>query len=128
MASLRTIFATVSSTASKTLVATARNCQSILASGRFVALSPKGQVGFLPWQMLAYGLSQASTVEIRSVHETDDEETADERNAALRCEICRLTGDLRRQENVVKDMIGHIDNLEQELKRPNFSLPSSWLL
>lgn len=79
-----------------------------------VALSWAGAVGFLPWQMLAYGLSHTATVEI----EADDADAPDAPAAgrrALREEIVWLQAESLLHTRLAAVAAARIEDLRAEL-------------
>lgn len=91
------------------------------------AMSPIGTVGFLPWQMLAYGLSHTAAVEI----EDTDPETPDSDDGArlaLCDEIAWLETEATLHIRLAAAAAERIDALQSELAAHDLTRSHNWLL
>ncbi len=89
------------------------------------AVSPSGQRGFLPWEILAVALRTPDSVLIETFDDPDDLD--EEARDFVGNEIDRLKREAARLRGMAAALDHKRDRLKSVGRRPTMSRPSSWL-
>lgn len=87
------------------------------------AVSPQGEKGFLPWELMAAALRKSRQVFVDVLSELKDLD--EDEQAIVREEIARLTRELCRHRAIVAELGDQIDKLESIGRRSSGASPNS---
>jgi hypothetical protein len=93
----------------------------------FSALFANGSAGFLPWEVLSFGISNPSTVEVDRNSFKDEHGLAADTDL-VKAEIKHLNDTLDGHYREIGVILTRLKMLTEKLREPSLGRPSSWLV